>query len=563
MISRGTALATSLLWGRAMERTSFKVLWLGALLTAGCLPAAMLGPDPGGDPAIANECGTSYSPGHVSIHRLTNDEYSNTVRDLLFTTTRPGDALPPTTAGFSGFTNDSDHLNVYEDLVIGYYDAAEALAKEVLASKAQPDGAYGRIVRCAPSSACAESTVADLGRRAFRRPLATDEKAALMSVFAASGDFDTGLSDVIISLLVSPKFLFNYVSGPDAQTDAAAFRIDNYALASRLSYFLWQSMPDDALFARADDGTLNQPDTLKAEVVRMLKDGKSAAFETVLRNEWAGLASLASPAATRPGLDDAVRMSMVGEVDAFLGDIIHNDRSFMNVLTGNYSFVNQTLADYYDMPFTGADAAQFVRADSSPNHRRGIVTTAAVLTATAGDVLYTHPVKRGKWVTARILCSEPPPPPPDIPVIDFNTGAGGGTPREKLSAHANAPACIGCHKTMDVVGLGLENFDSFGNWRQLYDGSVPIDATGTLPDGRSFTDPFQMYQQIASGDEAKACLTQQIMSYALTRAMSSHDDKCVTHAIGNLSLGPEATFSDLIVKIVSTNQFQMQTGEAP
>jgi hypothetical protein len=302
---------------------------------------------------------------------------------------------------------------------------------------------------------------------------------------------------------------------------------------------------------------------LKAEVVRMLADPRSAAFAKVLRNEWAGLASLASPGASRPGLDDAVRTSMVGEVDAFVDDIIRNDRSFMNVLTGNYSYVDQRLADYYDLPFPGADPSQFVRADSSPNHRRGIVTTAAVLTATAGDVLFTHPVKRGKWVTARILCSEPPPPPPDIPVIDFGSGNAGGTPRDRLSAHANAPACIGCHKAMDAVGLGLENFDPLGNWRNAYSDNAAIDASGTLPDGRSFADPFQMFQQIAAGDEAKACLAQQLMSYALTRAMGSHDDKCVTHAIGAASLTPDATFSDLIVKIVSTNQFQMQTGEAP
>ncbi|MCU1280163.1 MAG: hypothetical protein JWM53_3709, partial [bacterium] len=181
---------------------------------------------PGGDPDIAAACGTSYSPGHVSIHRLTNDEYTNTVRDLLFTSSRPGDHLPPTTAGFSGFSNDSDHLGVYDDLVAGYYDAAESLAKELLGTKGQPDGAYGRIVRCAASSDCASSTVGELGRRAFRRPLASDELVALMTVFNAGGDFDTGLGDVVIALLVNPKFIFNYATNALSQTDGAAFAID-------------------------------------------------------------------------------------------------------------------------------------------------------------------------------------------------------------------------------------------------------------------------------------------------------------------------------------------------
>ena len=529
---------------------------------AGCLPAAPAGPVPGGDPVLADACGTDYSPGHVSIHRLTNDEYSNTMRDLLFTSSRPGDALPPTTAGFSGFTNDSDHLAVYDDLIVGYYNAAEALAKEVLASKGQPDGAYARIVRCAPSSDCARLTVHDFGKRAFRRPLTDAEQASLLATFNTSGDFDTGLGDFLIATLLSPKLVFSYATNASATTAGASFALDSYALASRLSYFLWQSMPDDELFARADDATLAQPEVLKAQVVRMLKDGKAAALETVLRNEWAGLASLGTPSASRPGLPDATRMSMVGEVDAYLNDIIRNDRSFLNVVTGNYSFVDATMASFYDLPFPGDDPAAFVRADASPNHRRGIVTTAAVLAATAGDVAYTHPVKRGKWVTARILCTEPPPPPPNIPVIDFNPGSGGGTPRQKLEAHANAPACSGCHTTMDAVGLGLENFDPFGSWRNVYSDMTAIDASGTLPSGKSFATPFAMYDAVGEEPQTRACLAQQVMSYALTRAMSSPDDKCVTQAIGAVAVTPSSSFSDLIVKIVSTNQFQMQTGEA-
>ena len=540
-----------------------QLLCASALFSAGCLGSIGAPASPGGDPAIAAACGTGYSPGHVSIHRLTNDEYSNTVRDLLFTASRPGDHLPPTTAGFSGYTNDSDHLNVYPELVAGYYDAAEKLAHELLASKGGPNGAYARLVTCAPSSDCARATVTALATRAYRRPLTGDELAAMMTVFNASGDFDTGLQDVVIALLVNPKFIFNYALDPNAQQEGSAFPVDDYVLASRLSYFLWQSMPDDELFALAQAGTLRSPETLQAQVVRMLADGKAAAFEAVLRNEWAGLASLATPDASRPGLDDALRLSMVGEVDAFLNDILQNDRSWLTAVTGNYSFVDQRLASYYGVPFTGNDPHQFVREDSSPNHRRGIVTTAGVLTATAGDVLFTHPVKRGKWVTNRILCSEPPPPPPNIPVVDFNPGAG-GTPREKLAAHTSAPACQGCHVAMDAVGLGLENFGPFGEWRNVYAASnSAIDASGTLPNGDSFSQPFQMYDEIGRDEQTKACLTRQIMSYALTRALTSSADKCVTRAIGSTSVTATGHLSDLITKIVSSNQFQMQTGEAP
>ncbi len=544
-----------------MERSPSILVAL--LFAAGCLPSAPATQHkPGGDPAISNACGADYSPGHVSIHRLTNDEYSNTMRDLVFTASRPGDALPPTTAGFSGYTNDSDNLSVYDDLIVGYYNGADSLAKEVMASKGQAGGAYARIVTCAPSADCAQQIVRDFGKRAFRRPLSDAEATQLLAVFNASADFDTGLSDFLIALLVNPKVIFNYATNPSGATVGATFALDPYALASRLSYFLWQSMPDDELFAHADDGSITQPGTLKAEVVRMLKDGKAAAFEKVLLDEWAGLASLGTPSASRPGLPDATRLSMVGEVDAYLKDIMQNDRSFLNVVTGNYSFVDATMAAFYDMPFTGSDPTAFVRADSSPNHRRGIVTTAAVLTATAGDVAFTHPVKRGKWVTARVLCTEPPPPPPNIPVVNFNPGSGGGTPRQKLEQHASQPACIGCHQTMDTVGLGLENFDPFGSWRNAYSDNSSIDASGTLSDGATFTTPFQMYDAIGADPQTRACLAQQVMSYALTRALTSADDRCVTKAIGAVSVTPTATFSDLIVKIVSTNQFQMQTGEA-
>jgi hypothetical protein len=572
MISDARDLASSLLWPVRMRPTTRGVLLWCVVITAGgssaagCLPAAPVAEHmPGGDPAVVAACGATYSPGHVSIHRLTNDEYNNTVRDLLFTASRPGDGFPPTTAGFSGFTNDSDHLNVYDDLIAGYYDAAEALSKEVVTTKSAPGGAYARLVTCAPSSSgCAESTVRTLAGRAWRRPVTDAEAATLMNVFNASGDFDTGLGDVITALLVSPKFIFNYAAPPAAQSAGATFALDSYALASRLSYFLWQSMPDDELFAAAKADTLTQPDTLKAEVTRMLADDKAVAFVKVLRDEWAGLASLGSASASRPGLDDAVRLSMVGEVDAFLQDLVHNDRSVLSLVTGNYGFVNQTLADYYGVPFSGGDPTAFVRVDAPGMQRRGVVTSAAILTATAGDVLYTHPVKRGKWVTGRVMCTEPPPPPPNIPVVSFDPSDGGGTPRQKLEAHASGSACSGCHHVMDAVGLGLENFDPFGKWRDVYASSnAPVDPSGMLPDGKSFADPGQMYDDIAADQQTRACLAQQIASYALTRAMTSADDHCVMAAIGNASVTPDGTLSDLVTKIVSTNQFQMQTGEAP
>jgi hypothetical protein len=191
------------------------------------------------------------------------------------------------------------------------------------------------------------------------------------------------------------------------------------------------------------------------------------------------------------------------------------------------------------------------------------VTTAAVLTATAGDVTYTHPVHRGKWMTHQVLCTPPPPPPGGIPSVDFDPSKG-GTPREKLLAHVSNPACSGCHQVMDTVGLGLENYGPFGAWRDTYEESgTKVDASGTLPDGKAFVQPLDMLADLAQDDQTRTCLAQQILSYAVTRAMTSTDDLCVSKAIGTASVTPTGTFSDLVIKVVRSRQFFMQTGEAP
>lgn len=515
-----------------------------------------------GDPGIEKACSATYAPGHVSIHRLTNEEYNNTVRDLLHTQTRSADAFDPSSRGLSGFTNDSDGLKISDALVASYYDAAEALAKEVLASKSKSGGAYAQIVTCAPSAACAESTIRALAARAYRRPVTNDELSSLLAVFHSDTDFDLGLQDVITALLVNPKFLFVYVTDPKSRVAGAPFALDAYELAARLSYALWQTMPDDELAKLAESGKLTEPAVLEAQVRRMLKDAKVASLLQSLRNDWAGLSTLADPAGSLVGLDDNVRASMVGEVDAFLRDIVTNDKSLLNVVSGTSSFADETMATYYGVAFTGGDRASFARMNLPPN-RRGLVTSAAVLTATAGDVAYTHPVHRGKWITHQVLCTPPPPPPGGLPAVDFDPSQG-GTPREKLLAHVKNPACNGCHQVMDTVGLGMENYGPFGKWRDAYPGKAGgVDASGTLPDGVSFTHPVEMFDAIAKDEQTKACLAQQMMAYAVTRAMTSADDRCVGKAIGTASVTPTGTFSDLMIKVVRSRQFSMQTGEAP
>jgi hypothetical protein len=261
------------------------------------------------------------------------------------------------------------------------------------------------------------------------------------------------------------------------------------------------------------------------------------------------------------GLDDGVRADMVREVDAFLQDLLTGNRSVLTLVNADYAFVNKRMATYYGIPFPGTDANAFVQVPS-PANRKGIVTSAAIMTNTAGEVTFTHAVHRGKWITSQILCAEPAPPPPNVPPIDPNPNAG-GTPRQKLEAHVNNPECIGCHKVMDAVGFGVENYDPFGKWRDAYPGTIGrVDASGSLPDGKSFTTPLEMFDDLAQGDQTRACLARHLLAYAVTRAMTSSDDMCVSQAIGKASITPTGTFSDVLNMIVGSRQFLMQTGEA-
>jgi hypothetical protein len=559
-------------------RRFFSLTLVGVLTTAACVGQIGDGGSGGGGGAGAGAdgggagsgittqaCGSAYAPGHVAIHRLTNDEYDNTVQDLLFTTTTPATAFDPSPAGESGFSNDSNALIISDDLIASYYTAGEALAKAVIASKGHAGGAYSQIVTCTPSTACAQTTVTNLATRAYRRPVTPAEVTTLMGVYSNDTDFDTGLQDVINAILVNPKFIFVYTTDPQSQVAGATFAVDDYAIAARLSYALWQTMPDDELFQLAQAGKLSDPATLQSQVARMLKDTRVLHMLKSLRNDWAGLLTLADPNGTLVGLSDDTRAAMVGEVDAFLQDLVTNDRSFLNVLTGNYAFVNQTMATYYGVPFTGTDPTAYVQV-SLPADRTGLVSTPGILTATAGDVAYTHPVHRGHWVTQKITCTPPSPPPQNTNETFSNPSTSGESPREALAQHTSNPACAGCHVAMDALGLGLENYDMFGKWRTTYP-NVPgtIDASGTLPppSGKAFTDALSMYAELAVDDGTRACLAQQVMAYALTRALTSPDDLCVVNAIGTASVTPGGSFSETMNMIVQSRQFLMQTGEAP
>jgi hypothetical protein len=513
------------------------------------------------DPTLSKICGAGYSPGHVSLHRLNNEEYNNTVRDLLYTTSRPGDQFPPSGSGASGFSNDSERLTVFDVIVLDYAAAADTLAAEVIASKNNPGGAYSRIAPCAaaaPNANCAKTSIENLATRAYRRPVTAEESGRLLNIFSQAGDFDTGLSTAISAILVSPNFTFISVTSGDSTNPNAAFALNNFELASRLSYFLWQSMPDDRLFQLATSGALGNPDILKTEITRMLQDTRASSMIATLQNEWLGEAILNDPYA---GLDDTLRMSMVKETNQFLSSIVKQDLSAASIVNAKYTYVNKQLADLYGVPFTGSNPAAFVKTDLTGAARAGVIGQAAFLTASAGAVSATHPVKRGKAVLTRMMCQTVLPPPPGIPTIP-DVGVSGLSPRATLEQHAKSASCNGCHQTMDVLGLGLESFDPFGKFRTSYaNTSVNVDPAGVIPGGAAFSTSGDLLTDLGSSPVVQACIAKQVMSLAITRALVSSDDSCVSKTIGATKTATK--FSDLIWGIVSSRQFSMQTGEAP
>jgi hypothetical protein len=555
---------------RLASRFPIGALFFGALVALGCESVIS---DPGPTSGTNNlppasgqgnppQGATALMTGHVAVHRLTNDEYNNTVQDLLFTTARPADDFPLSSLGESGFKNDSVGLSVTRDWVTRAYGAAESLATGVMASKGTAGGAYERLATC-PSgttgSACASTVLSAIASRAYRRPVlpSSPELAQLMAVFNSQTTFDQGLHDALIAILISPKFVFVTVQPPSANPKAP-FALDDYALASRLSYFLWQTMPDDALFAAAASRTVSTDDGLDAQVHRMLADPRSQRLALTLAREWGGLGSLASSSVA--GLDDTLRTAMVHETDLFMSNLVANDRSLLDLVKGGYSFVNKALADHYGIPFPGADPNAFVQVQLPNATRMGVVMQAGLLTATAGSPDVTHPVRRGLWVTQRVMCTPPPPPPPNVPSLDPNVSA--VSIRDRLNQHASSPACAGCHVTMDAVGLGLENYGPFGRWRDTYPGqTAPIDASGTLPDGYAFSRPFAMFERLASEAGVRSCLAKQLLSLALTRATDAASDQGLADAIGAAQVTDTGTLSGVITQIVRSPQFRQQVGE--
>ncbi len=460
--------------------------------------------------------------GRTVIHRLSRLEYNNTVRDLLGVDSRPADAFPPDGGGGGGFDNNASTLFIPPILMEKVLAAAGDLSVD-----AKPE----RVLRVRPGAgkderAAAKENLEWLGARAWRRPVLAEEMSGLLALYDAARKRGEPWEDSVRlgvrALLVSPAFLFRIEAD---RPGTGPQPISDWELASRLSYFLWSTMPDDELLAQAQTGKLHDPAVLKSQVLRMLASPKARTLAENFGSQWLRTKELGTtvrPAREKfPEYSPALRDAMAAEPVEFLHGLLRENRPLTDCLAADYTYLNATLAKHYGLPAVEGDAMQRVAlADRS---RGGVLTMASVLTLTSYP-RRTSPVLRGKWIMEEILGTPPPPPPPLIKSLPNSEKPRDGlTFRQQLEQHRSKPECAGCHKAMDQLGFGLENFSPIGTWRDKIADS-PVDAAGQLPGGERFTGAAELKAMLLQRkDEFTRNVTEKLLAYALGRGLGPGD----------------------------------------
>lgn len=507
--------------------------------------------DAGGGEAAARPPG--YDVGTLTIRRLNSTEYDNTVRDLLGDTTRPGKDFPQDD-GADSFTNIADALTMSPLLFEKYEAAAQRLAGTAVTNPT--------VVQCTQEEGdaqCVAHVMTRLLPRAFRRETPPDELARYVKV--GTGLLDAGasrniaLQGALCAALLSPSFLFRIESDP-ALTDTASHAVSDFELASRLSYFLWSSMPDDVLFEYARAGKLSSPEVFDRQVKRMLDSPKAQSLIDGFATPWLAHAfgNVAPDPAIYPQWSDELRAGMTGETRAFLGSFIFDDQSFTSILDARFTYLNARMAVHYGIPDVHGDAFQRV-ALSPATHRGGLLTQASILTMTSVPTR-TSPVRRGEWVLAELLCSPPPPPPPGVPALEATVSV--GTMRQRMEEHRKNPICASCHTQMDPIGFSLEHYDAIGQWRDTDQGQ-PIDATGQLPGGLPIDGEAQLAQALKSDPRFPRCATRKLFTFALGRVAQPFDEARLL-MLSDRFAASGYRIRALIEDIVHTDAFRMRHG---
>ncbi len=429
-----------------------------------------------------------------------------------------------------------------------------------------------RIFVCRPASgqeetACATEILTGLARRAFRRPVAPDDPDldVLLGFFRDGrheGSFEAGIQRALESLLVDPEFLFRLERDPPHVAPDTPYRLSDVELASRLSFFLWGSIPDDSLLDVASAGRLRDPVVLETQVRRMLADERSQVLVSSFATQWLHLRRMRSVTPdvnAFPAFDDNLRDAFVRETELFLDSQVREDRSVVDLLTADYSFVNERLARHYGIP--NVYGSRFRRVALPGDMRRGLLGHGSVLTVTSLSTR-TSPVVRGKWVLENILGTPPPPPPPDVPSLPERADDGTvRSMRTRMEAHRANPVCASCHARMDPLGFALENFDAVGKWRETEAGTL-IDASGSLPDGTMFDGLPELRDVLYERrDEFVTTVTEKLLTYALGRGVEYYDRPAI-RSIVRAAEPSNYRWSSLILGVAQSVPFQMRRSES-
>lgn len=428
------------------------------------------------------------------------------------------------------------------------------------------DPSMAKVMVCDPAAAgCARTILTRFGRKAWRRPLTTaevDRYERVVTLAQMEGETPkAGLAHALEAMLLSPHFLYRVELDADP-TSLTAHPLNAHELAARLSYFLWASTPDEALSRTADDASLLEPAALEAQVTRMLADPKAKTLTTQFAGQWLWsnqVEDAAPSASVYANVTAATKAAMKGETEAFFEHFLTQDVSVLGLLGSNFTFLNDVLADHYGLPRPNSSTLQRVTLASKPE-RGTVLGQAGVLTVTSFPTR-TSPVKRGAWVMANLLCQEPPAPPPGVEALPVPE-VPNATLRQRMEQHRSNPTCAGCHSLMDPIGFGMEPFDGVGRARTMDTGGFVIDASGTLPDGRSFSGPGELSRLLKDDPRFPHCLAEKLFTYGLGRA-PRRDEACQVEAISKDFEHRGHRLSGLVKAITLSRSFTHRRGETP
>jgi len=509
------------------------------------------------------DCGETRDPGKSVIRRLNRTEYDNSILELTGLNLRFAEDFSPDSSGY-GFDNIAEALALSPVLVEQYHQAAVKLLSEIVDKKASHPEAYRRIYFAVPSAELPERDAARriverFAGKAFRRPIEAALLDKLLAIYdkarARSEGHEAAVRPMLLAVLISPRFLVRIEAArPGVQ---GPYPVDDYDLASRLSFFLWSAPPDDVLLDLAAKKTLSSPEVLEAQTRRLLADPRSRALADNFIGQWLQLRGLAThkPDPKKfPQFTESLREAMQQELSLVLGELVRSDRPVTELIDAGHTYVNEELARHYGLP---AVAGKDMRRVTLPDARRGGLLTSAAVLMTQSDPDRNNVPRRGNYIAGAILGTPPPPPPPNVPSLEDSKSAEGKpqTLRQMLEVHRRNPECASCHAKIDPLGFSLENFDATGRWRDE-DGGAPVDASGVLPSGQAFSGPVEL-KKILLGrrDDFVRTMSENMLIYAMGRGLQL-EDECVIRDVQKAAAAGDYKFSTIVLTIVKSHPFR-------